>query len=63
MLVADAFDAMTSTRAYRDALSVEHARDEIKRHAGTQFDPVCVDALLEYLDAEAVSGASPFAVA
>ena len=63
MLVADAFDAITSTRAYRDALSVEHARSEIRRHAGTQFDPACVDALLERLDAEAVSGASPFAVA
>jgi HD-GYP domain-containing protein (c-di-GMP phosphodiesterase class II) len=37
--VADAFDAMTSTRAYRPALSVEEALVELERCAGTQFDP------------------------
>jgi HD-GYP domain-containing protein (c-di-GMP phosphodiesterase class II) len=37
--VADAFDAMTSRRAYRSALSVEQALTELKRCAGTQFDP------------------------
>jgi putative nucleotidyltransferase with HDIG domain len=37
--VADAFDAMTSDRPYRSALSVAEAVDEIKRCAGTQFDP------------------------
>jgi HD-GYP domain-containing protein (c-di-GMP phosphodiesterase class II) len=37
--VADAFDAMTSKRAYRSALSVEQALTELKRCAGTQFDP------------------------
>ncbi len=46
MLVADAFDAITSTRPYREGLPVAHAREELKRHAGTQFDPECVDALL-----------------
>ncbi len=50
LLVADAFDAMTSSRPYRSALPVEHAREELLRHAGGQFDPVCVHALLEYLD-------------
>jgi diguanylate cyclase (GGDEF)-like protein len=63
MLVADAFDAITSTRAYRDALPVEHAREELQRNAGTQFDPLCVAALLECLDAEPVSAVSPFAAA
>jgi diguanylate cyclase (GGDEF)-like protein len=63
MLVADAFDAITSSRPYRDALSVAHACRELKRHAGTQFDPACVDALLECLDAEPITDASPFAVA
>jgi len=44
--VADAYDAMTSTRAYRRALSQEVAFAELRRRAGTQFDPRCVDALL-----------------
>ncbi len=37
--VADSFDAMTSTRPYRGAMSVEHAIQEIRDGAGTQFDP------------------------
>jgi putative nucleotidyltransferase with HDIG domain len=37
--VADAFDAMTSKRAYRAALSVEQALTELRRCSGTQFDP------------------------
>jgi diguanylate cyclase (GGDEF)-like protein len=62
MLVADAFDAITSSRPYREAMSIEHACAELRRHAGTQFDPACVEALLEQLDASAVGGISPFAV-
>jgi diguanylate cyclase (GGDEF)-like protein/putative nucleotidyltransferase with HDIG domain len=53
LLVADAFDAMTSSRPYREALATEDAREEILRHAGTQFDPACVSALIEHLDAGA----------
>jgi len=37
--VADAFDAMTSERAYRPALSVDQALAELQRCAGSQFDP------------------------
>jgi HD-GYP domain-containing protein (c-di-GMP phosphodiesterase class II) len=44
--VCDAFEAMTETRAYRRALPREAALAELLRHAGTQFDPVCVDALV-----------------
>jgi diguanylate cyclase (GGDEF)-like protein/putative nucleotidyltransferase with HDIG domain len=59
MLVADAFDAITSTRPYRDALSVEHACAELERHAGSQFDPACVRAMLECLNAEgAIAGSA-----
>ena len=36
--LADSFDAMTSRRTYRDALSVEHAVSEIRQGLGTQFD-------------------------
>ncbi len=41
--ICDAFDAMTSDRPYRKALSKETALEEIKRCAGTQFDPQLVD--------------------
>jgi response regulator RpfG family c-di-GMP phosphodiesterase len=37
--VVDTFDAMTSDRPYRSALSIQVAREEIRRCAGTQFDP------------------------
>jgi diguanylate cyclase (GGDEF)-like protein len=50
MLVADAFDAITSARPYREGLPVAHAREELELHAGSQFDPECVAALLAYLD-------------
>lgn len=47
VLVADAFDAMTSTRAYQPALPIEFAVGEIRTHAGTQFDPSVVQIFLE----------------
>ena len=39
LAVADAFDAMTSRRPYRDALAPAEALEEVARCAGTQFDP------------------------
>ncbi|HEV1997396.1 MAG TPA: diguanylate cyclase [Candidatus Dormibacteraeota bacterium] len=45
IMVCDAFDAMTSTRTYRDAGSVEGALEELTRHERRQFDPDIVDAL------------------
>jgi diguanylate cyclase (GGDEF)-like protein len=45
ILVADAFEAMTSDRPYRRARPVHEALAELECLAGTQFDPVCVDAL------------------
>ena len=47
LALADAFDAMTSDRPYRLAMSKEEALDEIKRCTGTQFDPVVVTAFLK----------------
>jgi ribonuclease P protein subunit RPR2 len=44
--VVDAFDAMTTDRPYRAALSIEQAADELKRMAGTQFDPDVVAAFV-----------------
>jgi HD-GYP domain-containing protein (c-di-GMP phosphodiesterase class II) len=45
--VADSFDAMTSDRPYRSALPFEKANEEVRDGAGTQFDPVVVEAFLE----------------
>jgi HD-GYP domain-containing protein (c-di-GMP phosphodiesterase class II) len=45
--VADTYDAMTSTRPYRDAMLHEEAIAEITRCRGTQFDPRVVNAFLE----------------
>ena len=47
--VCDAFDAMTSDRAYRAARSPEEALAELQRCAGTQFDPEVVPALREVI--------------
>ncbi len=45
--LADAFDAMTSTRPYRAALTPDAALEELVRCAGTQFDPVLTDACVD----------------
>jgi diguanylate cyclase (GGDEF)-like protein/putative nucleotidyltransferase with HDIG domain len=63
ILVADAFDAITSTRPYREGLSAAHACKELRRHAGSQFDPACVEALLECLGAKSMTASSRVAVA
>jgi HD-GYP domain-containing protein (c-di-GMP phosphodiesterase class II) len=44
--VADAFDAMTSTRSYRRALPQQTAFDELRKNSGKQFHPRVVDALI-----------------
>jgi HD-GYP domain-containing protein (c-di-GMP phosphodiesterase class II) len=48
--VADAFDAMTSRRQYRDERGAERALDELKREAGAQFDPNVVEAFVKNFD-------------
>jgi HD-GYP domain-containing protein (c-di-GMP phosphodiesterase class II) len=52
--VADAYDAMTSERPYRPAMTEQEARAELTRGTGTQFDPVCVETLEAHLQTEAV---------
>jgi diguanylate cyclase (GGDEF)-like protein len=47
IFVADAFDAMTSDRAYRRAITESDALEELERCAGTQFDPAVVTALMD----------------
>jgi putative nucleotidyltransferase with HDIG domain len=47
--VADAFDAMTSKRAYREAMSPEESMIELLRNSGKQFDPTALEAFLELI--------------
>ena len=54
--VVDTYDAMTSNRPYRDALSVAEARAELRRCAGTQFDPYLVQQFLAVLDTMGLTG-------
>lgn len=48
--VADAYDAMSSTRSYRGVLPQETIRGEIQKGAGTQFDPVIAEVMLQIMD-------------
>jgi len=49
IFVADAFDAMTSVRPYREPLSLDAALAELITCSGSQFDPAVVDALVAEL--------------
>ncbi|MDP2211199.1 MAG: HD-GYP domain-containing protein [Candidatus Aquicultor sp.] len=50
MTVADSFDAMTSTRSYRPAMSVEEAAEELMACSNRQFDGEVVEAFMRTLD-------------
>ena len=52
LAVADAYDAMTSDRPYRRALSKQEALRRLREGAGTQFDPTVVEAFLAWVDTE-----------
>ena len=54
--VADAYDAMSSRRSYRDVLPQEKVRSEIERGRGLQFDPVFADIMLEMIDGDTEYG-------
>jgi HD-GYP domain-containing protein (c-di-GMP phosphodiesterase class II) len=48
--VADAYEAMTSPRAYRKQMTSDDAIKELRRNAGKQFDPDVVQAFLRVLE-------------
>ena len=50
LAVADVYDALTSSRSYRNAWTHERACEVIKKDRGTHFDPVIADAFLEIID-------------
>lgn len=52
--VADAYDAMTADRPYRTALSKEQVIEELRKNAGTQFDPEMVGIFLSILSEEMI---------
>lgn len=54
LAVADAYDAMTSSRPYRKTLSQQKAIIELKNNAGKQFDPKVVDAFLKVLERKGI---------
>ena len=60
LALADAFDAMTSDRPYRRALTRRHALAEIERCAGTQFDPEVARVFLELLAEPELPAAAAF---
>jgi putative nucleotidyltransferase with HDIG domain len=62
LAVADAFDAMTSDRPYRTALTRDEALAEVARGAGTQFDPEIARVFLEVFreDAEDLPAAAAY---
>lgn len=48
--VIDAFDAMTSDRAYRKAMTIGKAIEELRKNSGTQFDSKIVDAFIDEIE-------------
>ena len=48
--VADAYDAMSSRRSYRDVLPQAKVREEVEKGKGTQFDPVFAEIMLSMID-------------
>jgi diguanylate cyclase (GGDEF)-like protein len=50
IFVCDAFDAMTSERTYKPKIELGDALDELRRNAGTQFDPMIVELLCEVIE-------------
>jgi HD-GYP domain-containing protein (c-di-GMP phosphodiesterase class II) len=53
LAIADSFDAMTNDRPYKKAISAQEALEELKRCAGSQFDPRLVEHFLEIMRLEA----------
>ena len=50
LAVADAFDAMTSPRSYKDSMTVKQAIEELRRCKGSQFDSTIVDVFISLID-------------
>jgi hypothetical protein len=62
LAVADSFDAMTSTRSYRVALTQDYAFKELRKYGGTQFDPEVVEAFIAALTSAGEQYGSPIEI-
>lgn len=60
ILIADTFDAMTSTRPYRKGLPFDVAFAELREFAGTQFDPMLVEKFISSMTKEQIKGEDTF---
>jgi len=60
ILIADTFDAMTSTRVYRKGLDYSVAYAELEQFSGTQFDRNCVQAFIKGMQKEAAKNENEF---
>lgn len=60
ILIADTFDAMTSTRPYRKGLPFEVAFSELREFAGTQFDPYVVEKFISCMTKEQIKNEDTF---
>jgi hypothetical protein len=63
LAVADAFDAMTSTRSYRGARPIDEAIAELRKWAGSQFDPAFVDAFVAAIERDGWARPEPPVIA
>ena len=59
--VCDAYDAMTTDRPYRAAMASDEALAELRKRAGTQFDPELVDAFVEMIERRTSGTGAPMA--
>ena len=62
ILIADTFDAMTSTRVYRKGLDYSVAYEELRQFSGSQFDPKCVEAFIQGMAKEELKGEEEFLI-
>jgi putative nucleotidyltransferase with HDIG domain len=60
LAIADSYDAMTSNRAYRKAMSYENAIAELRKNTTRQFDVRIVEAFIAELDRRIANNLSPF---
>ncbi|WP_407656634.1 HD-GYP domain-containing protein [Marinitoga hydrogenitolerans] len=49
IMLSDSFDAMTTKRSYKLALSIEEAIIEIKKNKGSQFDPILAEKFVSFI--------------
>lgn len=54
--VADSYDAMTTTRKYRQSMNSDQVRQELIKGKGTQFDPEIIDIMIELIDTGKING-------